>query len=203
MNSSKKWNIDVSQPQPKKFLNFKSKMGPLQVLWMLPEVELVAGTIPRNPRDSISLKELPNLQINMDVIGYVNNKNWLPLPVNLNVKGSIDSENSADRVIFGKLQNIIVMPLKKFVVQAPVVGNINLFESKGRSLRIVLDACGITSEVEGRAPININIYADAYLGYGMFSIFLKTLILKTELPCPLVEQNLAPIVLGAVNNLLF
>jgi hypothetical protein len=52
----------------------------------LPEVDLVAGTIPRNPRDTISLKELPNLQVNMNVIGYVNNKNWLPLPVSLNVK---------------------------------------------------------------------------------------------------------------------
>jgi hypothetical protein len=78
------------------------------------------------------------------------------------------------------------MPRKKSVVQVPVVANINLFESKIRSLSIVLDACGITSEVEGRTPINFNIYADAYLGYGTFSIFLKTLILKIELPCPLV-----------------
>jgi hypothetical protein len=82
------------------------------------------------------------------------------------------------------------MPLKKQVVEVPVVGNLNLFDSKSRNLRIVLDSCGVTSEDPGRSPITFNVYADAYLGYGVLSIYLKTLNFKSLLPCPIVIKNL-------------
>ncbi|KXN68861.1 hypothetical protein CONCODRAFT_8825 [Conidiobolus coronatus NRRL 28638] len=213
----------IDSPHTIKFINFKSKTGPLQVLWLLieiivfliclilviasymislPEVELVAGTIPRDPREMISLKQFPNLQIKMDVIGFVKNKNYLPLPASLYVKGSIDSDDPQDRIIYGDMENIVIMP-GKFSVVVPVTGNINLFESRIRSLRSVLDSCGITSEYGDRTPIKFNIYADTYIGYGVFKVFLKTLILKIELPCPLVEKTLGPILLGYANNLIF
>jgi hypothetical protein len=87
-----------------KFQKFTSKTGPLQVLFFLveiivtiicivliisiyiltlPEVELIAITIPQNPRDTVDLRELPNLKINMNVIGYVSNRNLIPLPVTM------------------------------------------------------------------------------------------------------------------------
>jgi hypothetical protein len=74
-------------------------------------------------------------------------------------------------------------------VEVPVVGNLNLFDSKSRNLRIVLDSCGVTSEDPGRSPITFNVYADAYFGYGILSIYLKTINFKSHLPCPLVIIN--------------
>jgi hypothetical protein len=99
-----KTNKNLKYSDKVKFQKFTSKAGPLQVLFFLveiivtiicvvliisiyiitlPEVELIAITIPRNPRDTIDLSELPNLKINMNAIGYVYNRNLIPLPATM------------------------------------------------------------------------------------------------------------------------
>ncbi|KXN68859.1 hypothetical protein CONCODRAFT_8823 [Conidiobolus coronatus NRRL 28638] len=189
-------------------VQFNAKTGPFQVLWLLiecfavlicviliissymiriPEIEIVGGTIPKNPGDIISFQQLPDLVVSMDVIGSVTNNNLFPVPASIYIKGAIDSNNPADRT----------------TIQAPVTGKINLFEPGSRTLRLIFDACDIFSTEGGRSTLKANIYADAYLGYGIFSVYLKTINTVVELTCPLIDQNLSEVILGSVNNLLF
>ncbi|KXN69168.1 hypothetical protein CONCODRAFT_8456 [Conidiobolus coronatus NRRL 28638] len=146
----------------------------------IPTFELTITTLNKDPSLTLDLSQFPNIVYYVTVYAKVENKNIFPLPVSFTAKASIASENPADYL---------------------VTASATIVSKNMKTATLALDACGMFGSE--RTGLIGNMKATAYFGYGVVSIPLKTLVRNNmAIICPLLEQNLAELLLGLLNGLL-
>ncbi|KXN69169.1 hypothetical protein CONCODRAFT_8457 [Conidiobolus coronatus NRRL 28638] len=160
----------------------------------IPEIEVPLVTLYYNPAKRLDLNSFPMITYSVNVVAKVRKKNVIPVPISVEAKAALWS-NIPEDTMFQQLTTY---------VSTQAILNLPLFQQNLRILSKILNTCGLINPTSiERTLLNVDVFIKVYFGYGWFSFPLRTIIRRgLTVYCPLVEENLAQILLAYASKLM-